>query len=550
MTVSRETIRNVFLANGFTIKPGHDDLKPYVYDAAEMLLKLARVSLPVADAPHERESFEKHPNFRGMDFARAAGAPELYDSPYLNGAWDAWQVRAAMLSLRDVFARTAIESLLTRPFTKDEKGRPFLDWVSDAAYELADNMLAERGPEQVEQFEVAAVVCRSKDGDWYVDALHPSRFGESGYMEEGAELTPVAQCKRVLAGYEAAYQDRWEKARALQSEMDGLVEELDAMRAALSAPPAAPSAMVQQGLQVVARRLEELCEKSLRGKAAAEVREVWREVVAMLSAPPAAEMVAQTVDIQHCVFIGKNADGSSPVNFEVKQQVPLRMGSLQSIKMHGWQCIGPLLTDEDKALIAPAPPAAGVPEAVHVLRKAYEGSSAGLFNSGAPKHLWSAAMLELFESLDEEVQEEARETVMAHSDMRAVAAIDSVIALLAAPTPPASEQQQADRFYVHERVAVGEHAFRLVVMPDPKRILAPGEFLAELLRLNPLLAREQQQAVVMPEYGEPIACPDCNGTGEWPHDRGYPCPRCSGDGVAELEAGDAQPVAPSQGGEE
>lgn len=90
-----------------------------------------------------------------------------------------------------------------------------------------------------------------------------------------------------------------------------------------------------------------------------------------------------------------------------------------------------------------APPAAGVPEAVHVLRKAYEGNSAGLFNSGAPNHIWSAAMLELFESLDEEVQEDARETVMAHADMRTVAALDRVIELLAAPTPPASEQQQA-----------------------------------------------------------------------------------------------------------
>lgn len=122
------------------------------------------------------------------------------------------------------------------------------------------------------------------------------------------------------------------------------------------------------------------------------------------------------------------------------------------------------------------PPAVGVPEAVHVLRKAYEGSSAGLFNSGAPKHLWSAAMLELFESLDEEVQEEARETVMAHSDMRAVAAIDSVIALLAAPTPPASEQQPA---------ISDEHAVQI--------LLSGGT----LVFSNP--ASEQQHVVVMPE---------------------------------------------------
>lgn len=36
--VSDEQIKAVFLANGFTIKPGCDDLKPYVYAAARALL--------------------------------------------------------------------------------------------------------------------------------------------------------------------------------------------------------------------------------------------------------------------------------------------------------------------------------------------------------------------------------------------------------------------------------------------------------------------------------------------------------------------------------
>lgn len=31
-------IREVFLANGFTIRPGHGDLKPYVYQAARALI--------------------------------------------------------------------------------------------------------------------------------------------------------------------------------------------------------------------------------------------------------------------------------------------------------------------------------------------------------------------------------------------------------------------------------------------------------------------------------------------------------------------------------
>ena len=35
---TRDQIRAVFLSNGFTIKPGHDDLKEYVYEAARDLL--------------------------------------------------------------------------------------------------------------------------------------------------------------------------------------------------------------------------------------------------------------------------------------------------------------------------------------------------------------------------------------------------------------------------------------------------------------------------------------------------------------------------------
>ncbi len=42
--VERETIRAVFLRNGFTIKEGQTDLKPYVYAAAEELLSIARTS--------------------------------------------------------------------------------------------------------------------------------------------------------------------------------------------------------------------------------------------------------------------------------------------------------------------------------------------------------------------------------------------------------------------------------------------------------------------------------------------------------------------------
>ncbi len=40
----RETIRAVFLRNGFTVKEGQTDLKPYVYAAAEELLSIARAA--------------------------------------------------------------------------------------------------------------------------------------------------------------------------------------------------------------------------------------------------------------------------------------------------------------------------------------------------------------------------------------------------------------------------------------------------------------------------------------------------------------------------
>lgn len=39
--IDREQIRAVFLRNGFSVKDGQTDLKPYVYAAAEELLRLA-----------------------------------------------------------------------------------------------------------------------------------------------------------------------------------------------------------------------------------------------------------------------------------------------------------------------------------------------------------------------------------------------------------------------------------------------------------------------------------------------------------------------------
>jgi len=51
--------------------------------------------------------------------------------------------------------------------------------------------------------EVVAIPCCSKDGDWYIDALHPSRLGEHGYLAEGDELMTVAQHERIVAALSA-----------------------------------------------------------------------------------------------------------------------------------------------------------------------------------------------------------------------------------------------------------------------------------------------------------------------------------------------------------
>lgn len=47
--VSDEEIREVFLVNGFTIKPGNTDLKPYVFSAARALLALRPAQVPLTD---------------------------------------------------------------------------------------------------------------------------------------------------------------------------------------------------------------------------------------------------------------------------------------------------------------------------------------------------------------------------------------------------------------------------------------------------------------------------------------------------------------------
>lgn len=47
--VTDSMIREAFLANGFTIKDGHSDLKPYVYAAARAILALRPERVPMTD---------------------------------------------------------------------------------------------------------------------------------------------------------------------------------------------------------------------------------------------------------------------------------------------------------------------------------------------------------------------------------------------------------------------------------------------------------------------------------------------------------------------
>lgn len=41
-------------------------------------------------------TFESDPAFVGMNFSRAEAHPEYYESPFVNGAWEGWQARAAL----------------------------------------------------------------------------------------------------------------------------------------------------------------------------------------------------------------------------------------------------------------------------------------------------------------------------------------------------------------------------------------------------------------------------------------------------------------------
>lgn len=61
--MNRDEIRNILLSHGCTIKPGNDDLMPYVYEAAEALIAAereacAQVCEAISDDYQMREWFK------------------------------------------------------------------------------------------------------------------------------------------------------------------------------------------------------------------------------------------------------------------------------------------------------------------------------------------------------------------------------------------------------------------------------------------------------------------------------------------------------------
>ena len=63
MSLTDEQIKAVFLANGFTIKEGLSDLKPYVYQAARALLAAAAPPAQEAGKPPAATLLDSHLNY-------------------------------------------------------------------------------------------------------------------------------------------------------------------------------------------------------------------------------------------------------------------------------------------------------------------------------------------------------------------------------------------------------------------------------------------------------------------------------------------------------
>jgi hypothetical protein len=96
--VHDSVIRDIFMCNGFKIKEGQTDLKPYVYAAARELLAIQTTPAHAAPAKavDERKKFESSGSPRGyVRRLPESGYGEYVDS-ITQAQWEGWQARAAL----------------------------------------------------------------------------------------------------------------------------------------------------------------------------------------------------------------------------------------------------------------------------------------------------------------------------------------------------------------------------------------------------------------------------------------------------------------------
>jgi hypothetical protein len=93
--MTKDQIRNIFLNHGFTVKEGETDLKPYVFEAANMLLLCAEVE----NNRLIREHIQKQ---RDEEILNAKPEPTVPWAGYNIMAADLLPDRTLMVS-RDVF---------------------------------------------------------------------------------------------------------------------------------------------------------------------------------------------------------------------------------------------------------------------------------------------------------------------------------------------------------------------------------------------------------------------------------------------------------------
>lgn len=144
-------IRDVFLSNGFTIKEGCSDLKPYVYSAARALLAMAAMS----SLPTQAEQQDDRIQFRGLcDSSEMLRVRAILESKacYLGTKAIADIVAAAQTADSDVVCDALREMLeaFDAKYPADTAGVAAQDaWAErrDAAMKQATTVLAARQPQ-------------------------------------------------------------------------------------------------------------------------------------------------------------------------------------------------------------------------------------------------------------------------------------------------------------------------------------------------------------------------------------------------------------------